>query len=717
MSGRLYRKLLRGLVPLWVILLSFPALAQDSRTLEPGSSVTGILDTDNVAQVYNFTAAAGDVVTISAESQTGLGLALLLTDAEGAAVAQNFVTTGAATLSAVNLSAEGTYYVTVLSALGVTLPTGSTFTLTFDQSTSSAQPETAATPTPAEPTPQPAPTTAASVFEPGQILTANGMQIALTWNSIANLDLEVRDPVGGSVFFSTPNAPSGGQFGVNVNSVCNNRTADAPTEQIVWPAGALPTGSYELLVYYQPLADCPTTDPASFEIQIQLDGQAIEPIAGNLLPNEIFISSVIVGPDSSLTPGASGLYTDTTVLPVPAAQLLTGSQPITRDVPVIGLLTSEQYYQTYSFNGQANELISISMNATSGSLDTLLLLLDSAGNVVGSNDDQAPGDTDSSIANFRLFANDTYTIVATRYGKDVGGTQGNYVLLLTGPTGDLPQDVLDLGLPRGSVEIALSWNTNADLQLLVRDPRGDSVFDDTPQVPSGGRLAAAGNVNCNISQLSPVSYVYWPEGVLVPGLYEVEVWYQNVCNNDTRPVSFALNILVNGTPVFTDTAQPTPNEVYLTSFVVGVDGRVLTSDGGFIGTRQQGGVQRLDSSTLDFRAELPNAQPIFSGQSVSGSITNEDKFNLYTFEGEAGDVVTISMVATAGRLDTVLFLLDPNGFQIADNDDAAVGETTDSLIREFVLPENGQYTIIATHFGMQYGGTTGAYNLTFSRLN
>ncbi|MBZ0303492.1 MAG: PPC domain-containing protein, partial [Anaerolineae bacterium] len=80
-------------------------------------------------------------------------------------------------------------------------------------------------------------------------------------------------------------------------------------------------------------------------------------------------------------------------------------------------------------------------------------------------------------------------------------------------------------------------------------------------------------------------------------------------------------------------------------------------------------------------------------------------------------VVTVSMVATAGRLDAVLFLLDPNGFQVADNDDAVVGESTDSLISEYTLPEDGQYTIVATHYGMQFGGTTGAYDLTFSRLN
>lgn len=730
MHGRSRRYLLRLTWLLCVLLLMSSVSAQDSRVLQPGDTVTGVLDAENVAQVYSLDGSEGDVVTLRASSASGLGVALLLTNAAGETVAQGFENSNETVLADVALPQDGTYYVTVLSALGVTLPAGNSFELTYESAggpeateTVTTEDEDAAT---AQPTTPPETTAEATdevtgeatepaIFEVGQILTINGLQIALQWNSLANLDLEVRDPVGGSVYFNTPNVPSGGQFGVNVNSVCDNLTADAPTEQVVWPTGALPTGSYELLVYYQPLDACPTTEPVSFTLSVTLDDQSVTSIEGNLLPNETFISSVRVGPDGSLAEGASGLYTDTTQLPVPASELMADAQSVAFDTPITGLITSADYYDTYSFQGQANDLVSVSVEAISGSLDTLLLVLDSAGNVIGSNDDMAEGVTHSSIPNMRLLTTGTYTIVATRYGKDVGGTEGEYTLLLTGPTGDLPPEVLDLGLPRGDVEIALSWNTNADLQLLVRDPRGDSVFDDTPQVPSGGRLAAAGNVNCNISQVSPVSYVYWPEGLLTPGLYEIEVWYQNPCD-DTRPVSFALNVLANDTPVLTQTAQPQPFEIYVTSFIVGVDGQVISNEGGFIGTRQPG-AQQLDSSSLNVQSELANAQTITSGQTVSGSITNDNKFALYRFEGEAGDVVTISLIATAGRLDTALFLLDPNGFQIADNDDAVVGESTDSLISEFTLPENGQYTIIATHFGMQYGGTTGAYNLSFSRLN
>ncbi len=725
MSDRL--KMLRRLTLLMMglLLLIVPAVsAQEAaaRVLEPGVPVSGTLDNQNVAQVYSFVGAAGETVLLTVRSTAGLGLALLVTDATGDPVAQAFNTTGALTLEAA-LPADGTYYATVLSAIGVLVPAGSAFEITLMPG-EGAPPPTAAptaeaeeTP-PAEPEAAPAAVSAppdpvpARSFVPGQVLISTGLQIELTWNSTANLDLEVRDPVGGSLRFATPSVNSGGQFEANANALCAAATADSPTERAFWPAGAIPTGSYEVLVYYQPLTDCPTSDPVDFSINVVLDGEVIEPITSQVRPNDIFVASFVVGADAALTARPGGLYNDIAALPpVPLADLLAFARPIARDVVAEDVLTNDWYYRVYSFDGSAGEIVSITLNAVSGSLDTLLLLANSAGSVIDFNDDFAPGNTDSGILNRRLLTTDTYYIIATRYGKDVGGTEGGYELLLTGTVGDLPQEVLDLGLERGDVEIVLAWNTNADLQLLVRDPRGDSVFDDIPQIPSGGRLAAAGNVGCRVSETNPVSYIYWPQGTLTPGVYEVEVWYQSACN-DNQPVTFELAIFVDGLPVFNGTASPSLLEKYVTNFTIGVDGSVQTEAGGFIGTSQ-----RIDSGSLAWRDQIDQAIPVVSGQPVAGSITTDNKFDLFSFEGQAGDVVSISVVATGGRLDTALFLMDPNGFQVAENDDAVVGESTDSLISEFTLPQDGQYIIIATHFGMQYGGTTGAYSLTFTRLN
>jgi Bacterial pre-peptidase C-terminal domain len=717
------RNLTRLMPLLFFALFSLPSvLAQDAtRTLSPDAVTTGVLDSQNVAQVYSFEGSEGETISLAVSSQSGLGLALLVTDSTGVAVAQSFDnTTGTTSLPGFSLPATGTYYVTVFSAIGVTVPTGSQFTLTFGSDLAVTPtlppPDATAEQTPVveatvEQTPPPTPVSTTN-FAPGELLTSTGISISLTWGSTANLDLEVRDPVGGSLRFATPSVPSGGVFGTNVNSVCDTVVSTSPTEQATWQSGAVPTGSYELIVYYQPIEACPTTEPVTFTIDVTLDDVPLDTIEGVVSPNETYLSSFVVNADGTILAGLSGLYTDTTILPpVPAQELLASAQPLARDVPVVNTITSGNYFQTYSFDGVANEILTITMTATAGSLDTLLLLLDSNGNVIDSNDDIQTGVTNSAISNRRLALDGRYTIVATRYGKNVGGTEGPYELTLTGPTGQLPQEILDLGVERGDIEISLQWNTAADLQLLVRDPRGDSVFDDTPQVPSGGRLGVAGNVNCRAPQASPVSYIYWPQGALAAGLYEVEVWYQNQCN-DTQPVNFTLTILVDGTPVFVGTAQPGLDERFLINFVIDVNRQVTAGDFGSIGTSQ-----RLDAGAIDFQAQLESGLPIASGETLGGSLTTDKKYDLYYFDGEAGDIVTVSMETTAGRLDTTLFLIDPNGLQIAENDDAVVGESTNSLINEFTLPETGRYIIIATHFGMLYGGTTGAYNLTFSRLN
>lgn len=720
MFNRSLRNSLRLLPLLILALFSLTSvLGQDAtRSLSPDSVTTGVLDSQNVAQVYSFEGTEGETISLTVSSQSGLGLALLVTDSAGATIVQSFDnTTGTTSLPGFSLPATGIYYVTVFSAIGVTVPTGSQFTLTFgsDLAVTSTLPPEATPEQTAEATTEqtPPPTTVSpATFAPGEILTSTGISISLTWGSTANLDLEVRDPVGGSLRFATPSVPSGGVFGTNVNSVCDALVSASPTEEAIWRSGVVPTGSYELIVYYQPIEACPTTEPVTFTIDVTLDDVPLESIEGTLSPNQTFLSSFVVNSDGTMRPGLSGLYTDTTTLPpVGVQELLTNTQPISRDVPVVGTITSGNYFQTYSFNGVANEILTITLTATGGSLDTLLLLLDANGNVIDSNDDIQFGVTDSAISNRRLALDGRYTIVATRYGKNVGGTEGPYELLLTGPTGQLPQEIIDLGLERGDIEISLQWSTAADLRLLVRDPRGDSVFVDTPQVPSGGRLGAAGNAGCRVSQTSPVSYVYWPQGALAAGLYEVEVWYQSQCN-DTQPVNLTLTILVNGTPAFVGTAQPGLDQRYLMSFVIDVNRQVTAGPFGLIGTSQ-----RLDVGTIDFQSQLESALPIATGERLNGSITSDKKYDLYYFDGEAGDIVTISMETTAGRLDTALFLIDPNGLQITENDDAVVGESTNSLINEFTLPETGRYIIIATHFGMAYGGTTGAYSLVFSRLN
>lgn len=679
-------RLLWPLVVVIVLSVSLAA-AQDDRTIQAGVAVSGTLDVDNVAQVYTYAFEGEGTrdIELTASSEDGLALALLLTDSRARVVAQaaDSEASGAVTLSA-TLPRPDIYYVTVLPVAGAEVTEG-TFNLTFDVAGGTGN--------------------AISGVDSGTpLLTTSGLQVTLAWETTADMDLEIRDPVGGSLRWATPNVPSGGRFGGNVNQGCEVVTDDAPSEQASWLPGAIPTGSYEVLVYFQ--QDCEEAgEPVTFTVTPVVDGQVLGLVEGMLEPNEVFITSFDIAADGEVTPGASGVAPNGTLSPE-AQDVLSSAEEIARGTAVQGVITNEQPFQAYRFTAQANDVVTITLNATSGSLDPLVFLLDANGNLIDTNDDADVGVTNSSIRDRLLVTDGSYTVVATRYGQELGGTEGNYELTIAGPTADVPAEVLALNLPEGAIEVSLVWNTNADLQLLVRDPQGESVFDDDPDIPSGGRIAASGNVNCNPAGGTPVSYIYWPEGRVPAGSYEVDVWYQNQCN-DSRPVRFTLTVIVNDQVIHTDVVQPLLGEHYLTSFTIGVDGQVTPSDGGIIG----------GSETLNYQNELETARPLAGGETVTGSITPQNKFDLYVFEGAAEDVVTIGMQATSGTLDTTLYLIGPDGTEIAQNDDAVPNETTDSLISNFTLPDDGQYIIIASHFGALYGGTTGVYSLTFQQVS
>jgi hypothetical protein len=711
---------------LTLMLTAFAVMAQDAdtRLLSPGVPVEGAISATAPAQVYTFAASAGSTVSLTVAAEAGLALTVVVTDAGGALAAQAVDTgvTGTLSLDGIPLPAAGLYYVTVFPAAGVAgnLTAGS-FTITLS---GEAAPVVTDEPTPeatedatAEVEATPEPTAAVSVitpdmFQTGQYLSTSGIQISLNWNNSADMNLQVRDPVGQTLFFDSRTTNNGGTFGFDVNGLCQVLTPENATETATYAPGAVPTGSYEILIFYR--QDCENQGPTSFTINAVVDGTALEPITATLPPpqnnnSSVYIASFNLASDGSVEWKTSGPYQDTRVLPKAGADYVAEpAQPVTPGEVVRGVITSDQYYQLYTFEARAGESISISTTAVSGNLDTLLLVLNRAGQIVADNDDISIGDnTNSSISNppLTIVSDGVYTVLATRYGKDVGGTEGVYELLVNRlEFTQLNNQFAELGLPQGDIEIYLQWNTFADLQLLVRDPGGFAVYDDFPQITSGGRLEAAGNRDCTVyaGADQPVSYVYWPFGTLRGGSYEIEVWYQNQCN-DTTPVTATLLINVSGRTVFTQSIAIQQGQRYITSFTVDAANQVTTGGAGISG----------GSETIPFTpAEVESAPEIISGQTQRGSISLQNEYDLYVFNGNAGDTVTISMRKTQGVLDTKLFLISPSGFEVADNDDFIPGETTDALIQNFVLPEAGRYVIIGTKFGTIYGATAGSYEMS-----
>ncbi|MCY4017811.1 MAG: hypothetical protein OXG39_00235 [Chloroflexi bacterium] len=695
-----------ALVAVLVLVLA-PASGQDvARILAPGSTLSDNLGPSATATSYVFDAALGAVATIRVDSANGQALGLLLSDANGNVIARALdeAGSGSAAIEGAVLATGGRYFVVVYLAPG-SAATDSNFDIALDI----GAPEDAEAPE--AQSDDPAATT------PSQVLIAAGIEVRLTWSGAVDMNLQVRDPSGETLYWDSRVTNNGGVFGFDANGLCQV-LSPSPEETATWQPGFLPTGSYEVLIFYREACDS-SAGSIPFAVDVTVDNALAGTISGVLSPplqgqDSVYVARFEVDSEGGATVSAGDVYPDSSLTRLPTGFDIATNIPVAigRDSPVTGALSNEAPFQTYSFTGAAGEVISVSMQAVGPNLDTLLQIVDENGSVVGVNDDAA-GTTDSLISNARLLRSGSFTIIATRYGKELGGTEGQFQLTLGGPASDAPAELTTLELPMGDIEVTLVWGTNADLQLLVRDPIGGSVFDDIPFGSSGGILQEVGNVNCiPAASGAPVSYIYWPPGRMRPGTYEVEVWYQNACSELPPPVDFTLAIAVGGETIALERQFPLVNQRFVTNFTVLPDGRASAGDGGFI----DGG-----SALIPYQSEAFDAPVIAAGETVSGTISPSNTFDVFNFQGAAGETVTIRMSAAAQVLDTSVFLISPSGVEIAANDDGdptllgTSGFATDSIISGLALTENGPYTIVATRYAAQFGGTIGNYSLTLEK--
>ncbi len=695
-----------------VLLLTFTvvglAAAQGGvpRRLTVGESVSGTLSEQTFAQTYTFEAQSGTPITITATSSTaGLTLALTLTDASGLPLAQNANLNGA-DVALSNLSLPtGVYYVTVLRSSGAQGAVAGQFTLTLSTGV-------AVTPT---------------LIPTAAPLTINNMSVALSWGTIDDLDLEVRDPVGNAVFFRNT-AAGGATLSSNVNNGCTN-TVNNPTETIRWAAGRVPAGSYEILVYYNSACRQPPA-PVDFTVTVTVNGRAQTPIQGRLNLNEQYVASFIIESVDAVSVqqgGANPLLLNLT----PFAVQIGAPQPLGGRTSVQSRIDRNNQADVWSFEGVAGQVVNVAMDALDGSLDPQLILLSPDRAVLASNDDANENTRNALIANQVLPVNGAYLIVATRFGKNIGGTEGNYTLTLSG-TGSLainPTLAVPLatplpgqpailptadtggvglaGLPVGALNVSLTWNSRADVRLLIRDPENRSLFSDNTTIGSGGILARQDNLNCANPTTAPITYAVWQADRLLAGTYEVQVWLRNLCGETLLP-SYALNVNVRGQPVLSVQEQPELNgRLYVTTFTINADGSVSAGQGAIF-------FNEAARDLGDIRDRADVAEPLVYGRPTIGNIDAANPFTVYTFQARAGDRVRILMRTTRGTLDPALYLLDPSGIQLAFNDDAAPNDINAQI--DAVIAADGRYTVVATRFGALTGGTSGSFEIVVAPI-
>ena len=118
-----------------------------------------------------------------------------------------------------------------------------------------------------------------------------------------------------------------------------------------------------------------------------------------------------------------------------------------------GVINNDTPFVEYPLTIDAPADVVIDIQSTSGTLDTLLYLVDDLGNIVDENDDREEGIYDSLIAYNGLPAG-SYSIVATRFDITYGDSEGDFTLAVdVRPAADrtlpdYPTDAAALVAPR-----------------------------------------------------------------------------------------------------------------------------------------------------------------------------------------------------------------------------------------------------------------------------
>jgi serine protease Do len=110
----------------------------------------------------------------------------------------------------------------------------------------------------------------------------------------------------------------------------------------------------------------------------------------------------------------------------------------------------------------------------------------------------------------------------------------------------------------------------------------------------------------------------------------------------------------------------------------------------------------------DIVAITPNGAPLRGMLDRNSNVLDSDNsyFDAYTFDVQQGETITIEMMSN--ELDAYLILLDPNGQDIAQDDDSGNGTNARLMA---TAPLSGRYTVLANTYAT---GEMGEYQLQVS---
>jgi hypothetical protein len=104
------------------------------------------------------------------------------------------------------------------------------------------------------------------------------IQVSVSWTGASDVDLHAIEPGGTEIYFGNLTSASGGTLDLDSNPACNLDNKN--NENIVWPLGRAPNGTYTVKVHYWSDCGVPESD---WVLTIQAKGQAPQIFTGSFV--------------------------------------------------------------------------------------------------------------------------------------------------------------------------------------------------------------------------------------------------------------------------------------------------------------------------------------------------------------------------------------------------------------------------------------------------
>ena len=722
----------------------------DPIPIEIGETVSGELTDEVVNQQYLFSANAGDVITVD---MTGdFDTYLFVYDMHGVELARNDDggEDRGSSISELVIPADGEYVVQADSYgnVGLLEPRGGSYTLTVTQVGEGA-PVVQDEPDAAAQTEEPAAETTETETPEAQAAVEVDDAAAITLGETVSGELTEVQPSRQYSF----SAVAGDVVTINLEANYDGFLFlyDSDGDELAFNDD----GGDDLNSRIEDF-EIPADGDYIIQVDSYANAQLGDPRAGS------YTLTLTEGTTQAGEPATEDETDDETVDEPETAEVPGEPIPLEYGAVVEGELTEENPQQPYVFSASAGDVVTIDLSAT---FDTYLLLLDAEGEEIMADDDSGEGFNARII--IEIPADGAYTIIADSYANanvDEPRT-GNYTLSLVqteSVSGDEQTDETDdsdadttTDRDRGDTDLAIGdtitsmltdavpeevWTFSAsesdvvtivltsedfDAYLLLYDEAGNEIaFDDD----------SAGSLNSRIGPLTiPVDGVYaivassyefvggeeaeQGEYTLSLALSEINriEYGEQVQNRISQEQSFYVYAFPGGEgDLLTVDLETSSTNIYMS---------LETEDGEFIAetygdfedlgpvTLPADATYILNVSSFDateaagfsFVARTVTAQAIeFETDTV---VVLDDDQNVYTFEGRAGDTISVT-VDSGGTVDTSLRLLGPDGLLLSADEDGGAG--FDPEIFRLALPQSGTYTVVVETV---FGDASGEVNL------